>query len=93
MEEKKYSISPGTIARYVILILGLINLILQETGHRMIPIDNELFTEFITLTWVIISSLVAAYKNNSTSQEALAGDELMNKLKAEKKLEKSIDDG
>lgn len=84
-ENGKYKITPGTIARYIILILGLVNLVLQETGHSVIPINNELFTEFVTLTWVIISSLVAAYKNNSTSQAALAGDALMNELKREAK--------
>lgn len=89
MGEKKYSISAGTIARYIILILGLINLVLNKFGKSPIPIDDEFVTEFISLTWVIVASLIAAYKNNSTSQEALAGDELMNKLKAEKKL---IDD-
>lgn len=83
--EEKYKITPGTIARYLILILGLINLVLQETGHRIIPIDNDLFTEFVSLTWVIVSSLIAAYKNNSTSQAALAGDALMRELKEEAK--------
>jgi SPP1 family holin len=85
MEEKKYSVSPGTIARYIILILSLINLVLNKIGKSPIPIDDAFITEFISITWVIVASLVAAYKNNSTSQEALAGDELMRKLKAEKK--------
>ena len=83
--EEKYSISPGTIARYVILILGLINLVLNKFGKSPIPIDDAFITEFISITWVIIASLGAAYKNNSTSQEALAGDALMRKLKEEKK--------
>lgn len=93
MSEKEYKISPGTIARYAILILGLINLVLESTGHRVIPIDNETITEFITLTWVIVSSLVAAYKNNSTSQAALAGDALMHELKNEAKADKKLDAG
>lgn len=96
MAEEKYKISPGTIARYIILILSLINLVLEHTGHGVIPIDNELFTEFITLTWVIVSSLIAAYKNNSTSQAALAGDALMHELKREEKEkanEARVDDG
>lgn len=82
---EKYTISPNTIARLILLVLSFLNLALEITGHSIVPIDNEAVTMAVSLIWAIIESFWNAWKNNSITQEALAGDELMHTLKEEKK--------
>lgn len=84
MREKKLNISAGTIARTIILALALINQVLTTTGHSVIPLDDTVITEFITNAFTIGAALVAFWKNNSFTQEAIKADEYMALLKSEK---------
>lgn len=76
------SVSAGTIARTIVLILALINQILTSTGHPVIPIEDEAVNQLVTLTVTVVSSLVAWWKNNSFTQAALAGDAAKERYKA-----------
>ena len=79
--QQKYKISPNTIARLILLFLSFVNLALEITGHSIVPIDSEGVTMAVSLIWAMVQSFWSAWKNNSITQEALAGDELMKNLK------------
>lgn len=70
-----------TIIRLVILVLALINQILTSTGHPVLPIDNEMATQLITLLFTAFASIVAYWKNNSWTKEAKQADEYLKTLK------------
>lgn len=73
----KRKISSGTITRTVLLILALGNQILTITGHSPIPIADEVVIEFISTGAVIVTSLIAFWKNNSFTQKAIAADKIL----------------
>ena len=77
-------IKTDTIIRTVVLALALINQLLTSTGHSVIPVTDDQAAELITLTITIASSLWAWWKNNSFTQAALEGDEVMRTLKEQK---------
>lgn len=80
MEEKK-KISTGTIIRTVVLALALLNQILTSTGHSPIPIDDDTVTEFLSLSITVVSAIIAWWKNNSFTQNAILADEVLEELR------------
>ena len=75
-------ILPHLIA--VILIYALVNQILLFNGHTILPIGEEQLTEFVGVAFVIVTSLIAWWKNNSFTKEAIAADLYMNQLKSQR---------
>lgn len=67
-------VSTGTITRTVILALALINQVLTISGHSPLPIEDEVITELIATSATIIASVVAWWKNNSFTQQAIRAD-------------------
>lgn len=74
-------ISAGTIARTIILLLALVNQVLSATGHHIIDVSNDDINTLISTTFTIGAAVVAWWKNNSFSKEAIAADGLLKKLK------------
>lgn len=74
-------ISKGTIIRMAVLLLGLINMVLVNTGHSVLPIDEAWLEGLITDLWVIGAAIVTAWKNNSFTKAALEGDAVMRAIK------------
>lgn len=74
-------ISKGTIIRTVCLLLALINITLETFGKRVIPIDDEQVSEVISVIFTIVTSLTAAWKNNSFTEEAIKADEYLKELR------------
>lgn len=74
-------ISAGTIIRTICLILALVNLTLETFGKNVIPISDEQVSELVTLIFTIVTSLVAFWKNNSFTKEAIIADDLMHEMK------------
>lgn len=74
-------ISKGTIIRTVCLLLALINITLEVFGKRVIPIDDEQVSEVISVIFTIVTSLTAAWKNNSFTEEAIKADEYLKELR------------
>lgn len=72
-------VSVDTICRTVLLIVALINVGLEMTGHSIIPIDDEQITQIISLVFTVVASLTAWWKNNSFTKNAIKAD----KYKAE----------
>ena len=79
--EEHLKITPGTIARTVILAIAIINRILARFGHPIIDIDSGIITEFVADAWLIVTALIAWWKNNSFTLPALAGDIIMRALR------------
>lgn len=75
-------ISKGTIARTVVLLVSLVNMILTNTGHTILPFSDAEINELISNIFVACASIAAWYKNNSFSQEAIKADAKLKELKA-----------
>lgn len=85
--ESKTKIEVGTIIRTVLLALALVNQVLTASGHAIIPIDDETITQLISAGATIITAVIAWWKNNSYTKEAIQADAYMNALKASNKSE------
>lgn len=70
----KQNISIGTIVRTMLLVLALINQILSASGHAVIPIEDETIETLVSTGATVIASLIAWWKNNSFTQEAIEAD-------------------
>jgi SPP1 family holin len=77
-------VSRQTIIRTVVLVLALVNQILTSTGHKILPIDNDLAAELVTLLITIAASVWAWWKNNSFTQAAIQADFYKDALKEHK---------
>lgn len=76
-ENSRMTISAGTIARTIILVLALVNQLLTATGHSVINISDESINTLISTGFTIVTAIVAWWKNNSFTQSALKADEVM----------------
>ena len=83
---QKPTVTPGTIARTLILALALINQILTASGHSIIAVSDDDINTLITTGFTVISALIAWWKNNSFTRPALKADEVM---REEKQCEKA----
>lgn len=79
--EKKYKIQPDTIARTIILALALINQLLSATGHAVIPIADETIESLVSYIVTVVVAIWTYWKNNSWTQAALRGDQVMKEIK------------
>lgn len=70
-------IEKDTIIRTVVLIIALINQILTSTGHPVLPISDEQVADAVTLTFTIVTSLWAWWKNNSFTKKARIADDVL----------------
>ena len=80
-----YKVSAGTIARTIVLVLSLVNMVLNAFGIQAIPVEDEAINTVVSDVWVIVAALAAWWKNNSFTQAALAGDAAMKAIKADNK--------
>ena len=78
---QKQTVTPGTIARTLILALALINQILTASGHSIIAVSDDDINTLITTGFTVVSALIAWWKNNSFTQPALKADEVMREEK------------
>jgi SPP1 family holin len=77
----KDGISTGTIIRTIILALALFNQVMTASGHPIINISDETITQVVTALATIITAVIAWWKNNSFTSEAIQADEYMHQLK------------
>ena len=83
---QKPTVTPGTIARTLILALALINQILTASGHSIIAVSDDDINTLITTGFTVGSALLAWWKNNSFTKPALKADDV---LREEKQCEKA----
>ncbi len=77
----KRTIETTTIVRTVCLVLALINQLLSNAGHAVLPIADEQVETLVTTAITIGVAVWNWWKNNSFTQAALAGDELKDSIK------------
>lgn len=78
---KDTSVSAGTIARTICLILALLNQALTITGKPVLPIADETVNQLVSLGATVITAIVVWWKNNSFTEAAKRGDLVMRNLK------------
>lgn len=74
-------VKQDTIIRTVLLVLALVNQCLTISGHAILPISDEEVSALISTVFTIITSLMAWWKNNSFTQNAMMADEYLKELK------------
>ena len=77
-----FNITAGTIARTAVLLLALTNQMLSAMGKSPLPIESTTVEQLVTAGIKTIAALVAWWKNNSFTKEAIAADKEYDRLKA-----------
>ena len=77
-----FNITAGTIARTAVLLLALTNQMLSAMGKSPLPIESTTVEQLVTAGLTTIAALVAWWKNNSFTKEAIAADKEYDRLKA-----------
>ena len=78
---KTMSISAGTIARTIVLVIALVNQVLTTLGYSPIPIEDEMIVDAISICFTIVAAVISWWKNNSFTKAAIAGDNFMNAVR------------
>lgn len=76
-------ISKGTIIRTAVLILALVNNGLVIAGKSPLPITDEALTQGLSYAITTVAALIAWWKNNSFTKEAIRADEYLEELRNE----------
>ena len=79
-----FNITAGTIARTAVLLLALSNQMLSAMGKSPLPIESTTVEQLVTAGITTIAALVAWWKNNSFTKEAIAADKEYDRLKAKR---------
>ena len=74
-------VTAGTIARTATLALTLLNTILTAAGKNPLPFSDTDAYSAVTTAATAVAAVIAWWKNNSFSKEAIKADEYMNELK------------
>lgn len=78
-------VTKGTIVRTACLILAIINNLLAIFGKSPLPIDDEILSNVISFGFTTVASLVAWWKNNSFTPNALKADAYLEDLRSVKR--------
>lgn len=74
-------ISKGTIVRTVMLVIVILNMILQHFGLDLINVSESEVLAFVEMLIEVAVILVAWWKNNSYSKNAILADKYLQELK------------
>lgn len=74
-------ITDGTIVRTLVLALALLNQLLAVLGKGTINIAEDDIYQVVSILFTIGAAAIAWWKNNSFTENAIAADEYMEKLK------------
>lgn len=69
------NITAGTITRFIVLLVALINSGLSMAGHSPLPFDEAGFATFVDLAFLGGASLWAYWKNNAVTPQAQAHEQ------------------
>lgn len=75
------TVSKETIIRTIVLILALFNQFMVIRGHSILPIEEEQVNELISVSFTVVTALVAWWKNNSFTPEAIEADKYLADLR------------
>lgn len=77
-----FNITAGTIARTAVLLLALANQVLSALGKPVLPIESSTVEQLVTAGITTVAALIAWWKNNSFTKEAIAADKEYDRLRA-----------
>lgn len=80
------NISAGTIARTICLVLAIINQVLLIFGKRAIEFVDEDIYQIVSTIFMIVTAVVAWWKNNSFTKAARLADAIMKEEKNDRKM-------
>ena len=75
------TVTAGTIARTACLLLALANQVLSALGKPVLPIESATVEQLVTAGITTVTALIAWWKNNSFTPEAIKADETMERMK------------
>ena len=76
-----FNITAGTIARTAVLLLALTNQVLSALGKPVLPIESATVEQLVTAGITTVTALIAWWKNNSFTKEAIAADAEYDRLR------------
>lgn len=79
---EKLNVTRETIIRTVICALALINSVLVMIGKPVINVGDDTIEQGMNIFITMFTTVWAWWKNNSFTQSALKGDEVMKELKS-----------
>ena len=83
------NVSSGTIARTLFLFLSLVNSALGMFGFTSLDIDENTIYTVVTGVTTIVSAVLAFWKNNSFTKEAIEADKYRENLLTDEKIEET----
>lgn len=70
-----------TIIRTIVLFFALTNCFLTLNGHSVLPFEESEVAEYAGIIFAAASAVVAWWKNNSFSPEAIEADKYLEELR------------
>ena len=77
----------GTITRTILIIIALINQGLLIAGKNPLPFEDDQIAQVISFGFTAVTALIAWWKNNNFSQEAIEAQKYLDDLKSVKSKE------
>lgn len=77
----KSKVTAGTVARTIILVIALINQALVISGRSIINIADDDISQVVSLLFTIGAAILAWWKNNSFTANAIEADQYLSCLK------------
>ena len=85
------NVSSGTIARTLFLFVSLANSALGMFGFTSLDIDENTIYTVVTGVTTIVSAVLAFWKNNSFTKEAIEADKYRENLLTDEKIEETFE--
>ncbi|MGN8914542.1 phage holin [Anaerofustis butyriciformans] len=85
------NVSSGTIARTLFLFVSLVNSALGMFGFTSLDIDENTIYTVVTGLTTIVSAVLAFWKNNSFTKEAIEADKYRENLLTDEKNEETFE--
>lgn len=63
-------IDSGTVSRFLVLLLALVNQALTMFGHPVLNIDDTTITQLVSLAWTAGSAIWCYWKDNDVTAKA-----------------------
>lgn len=76
----RMKITKGTLIRTILLGMILLNMILRQTGHEVIAVDENSVASFVQMVIECGAIIAAWWKNNSFSENAKKADAYLQEL-------------
>lgn len=71
----------NTLIRFSLLLLALVNQSLTMFGYPLLPFDEQVVTDIVTIIFTIVTALWAWWKNNNITPAAKLVQKILNAIK------------